>query len=65
MRQLPAFWTRQQEGVWEPATRQLIQAQEPDVGIMDDLEVRPVNITLSQTLHPLSPVKTLLTQILQ
>ena len=48
MRQLPAFWTRQQEGVWEPATRQLIQSQQPDVGVMDDLEVLPAGKALGR-----------------
>ena len=39
LRQLPAFWEAQQQPRWEPATKQLIQTGDPDVGPLDDLEV--------------------------
>lgn len=42
LRQLPAFWQAQQQARWEPATRQLIQRGQADVGVMDDLEGKQV-----------------------
>ena len=39
LRQLPAFWDAQQQSLWEPATKQMIQTGHPDVGPLDDLEV--------------------------
>jgi hypothetical protein len=39
LRQFPAFWTSQQQGEWNPATREQINTGMPSVGPLDDLEV--------------------------
>ena len=40
LRQFPAFWTAQQKGEWNAATRELINTGMPAIGPLDDLEVR-------------------------
>lgn len=40
LRQFPAFWTAQQNGEWNAATRELITTGMPAIGCLDDLEVR-------------------------
>ena len=54
LRQLPAFWEAQQQSRWEPATMQMIETGHPDVGPLDDLDVRciqacPASVDLPDT----------------
>ncbi|BDA44526.1 probable glyoxylate/hydroxypyruvate reductase B at C-terminar half [Coccomyxa sp. Obi] len=44
LRLFPAFWTAQQKGEWNAATRELINTGMPTIGALDDLEDKEVLI---------------------